>query len=39
MEMKNLLIIKSQKGILKLKELGGEIFLVGGCVRDFYYFE
>jgi tRNA nucleotidyltransferase/poly(A) polymerase len=36
MQLEALDIIKSQKGILKLKELGGEIFLVGGCVRDHF---
>ncbi len=36
MKMKNLDIINSVKGIQKLKELGAEIFLVGGCVRDHF---
>lgn len=36
MKMRNLDIINSQKGILKLKDLGAEIFLVGGCVRDHF---
>lgn len=36
MKMKSLDIINSQEGIQKLKELGAEIFLVGGCVRDHF---
>jgi hypothetical protein len=34
--MKVLDIINSIEGILKLKEAGAEIYLVGGCVRDHY---
>jgi len=34
--MKALEIIKEQKGIQKLQELGAEIYLVGGCIRDHY---
>ncbi len=36
MQLEALDIIKKEKGILKLRELGGEIFLVGGCVRDHF---
>ncbi len=34
--MKILEILKKEPGILKLQEIGGEIYIVGGCVRDHF---
>lgn len=34
--MENLKIINDLKAIKELKRIGGEIYLVGGCVRDHY---